>query len=144
MKKTSICNNICSLLGKMKKSNDQALSAVIGFGTTLVTDTIEFFGGVIEGGASLIYAGDFWYGYNKFKEETVIPMTQAYRDMAPDKDFYDFGTGLATGFEIFEAGRGIVKLTSKGVTKIAGKIKGTPSSPIKADIGKITLFNMRD
>ena len=103
----------------------------MGFGSKLVLDTIEFFGGVLEGGASLIYAGDFWYGYNKFKEETVEPLTQAVREWVTDEEAYEFGTGVAIGFEIFEAGKGIYKLTSIGVNKIVGKIKGTVGATAK-------------
>ena len=50
---------------------------------------------MIEGGSSFIYSGDFGYGYNKFNEETVIPMVQSYRDIAPDDD--GFCVGYAAG-----------------------------------------------
>ena len=128
---------MCSLLGQMKKFNDQTLSAVIGFVSTLALDTVEFWGGITTAAGYLITFQNPIEGYGKFREVIVDPLRETIEENVPDKEAYEGGTGLATGFEIFEAGRGIVKLTSKGVTKIAGKIKGTPSSPIKADIGKV-------
>ena len=120
-----------SVQSKMKKSSDEAFSATVGFVSTLALDTIEFWGGITTAAGYFITFQNPIEGYGKFREVIVDPLRETIEENVPDKDAYDIGTKVAIGYEIFEAGKFFVKLTTKVVPKIFGKIKGTIGSTAK-------------
>ena len=114
-----------SVQSKMQETSDKVLSATIGFASTLVLDTVEFAGGTWFAISYALQGKDMGSGYSFFSSK-VDTVRNLIEENIPDKQAYNVGEITGNVFEIFEAGKGIYKIATKGIPQIKNIAKMIP------------------
>ena len=115
-----------SVQSKMRKTDEAGFSTFVGFASTLVLDTVEFAGGTWFAISYALQGKDMGAGYSFFSNK-VDTVRNLIEENIPDKQAYNVGEITGNVFEIFEAGKGIYKIATKGIPQIKNIFKMFPA-----------------
>ena len=115
-----------SVQRKMQETSDTGFSAVVGFASTLVLDTVEFAGGMLFATSYALQGKNPGEGYSLFSNRVVNPVRNLIEENIPDKQAYNVGEIAGNVVEIFEAGKGIYKIATKGIPQIKNIVNMFP------------------